>query len=105
MWIWIAVVVLALVILGAATVPLVGRLSALQRAAARLQRRQAEAMKLQQSAAMLEQTLLGLQQRAELTQERIEAIAPGLIEKWSSQFRLGGGTVRRSSPVVRDFRG
>ena len=74
--IWIAVVVLALLILGVAAARLFGRLGGLQRAAAKLQRRQAEAMRLQESAATLEQTVLGLQQRAETLQERLAALSP-----------------------------
>ena len=77
LWIWIAVVVIALIIMGSAVVSLLGRLSGLRRAAVRLQRRQSEAMKLQRGAEKLQHTVLGLQQRAELTQERIAAIKPG----------------------------
>jgi uncharacterized protein YlxW (UPF0749 family) len=81
MWIWIAVVVAALIILGVAVVPLLGRLGGLQRAAVRLQRRQAEAARLQEGAAVLEQNVLRLQQRAEQMQARIEAIKPALHRK------------------------
>jgi Sec-independent protein translocase protein TatA len=70
MWIWIAVVVLALLVLGAVSVPLLGKLSGLQRAVRRLQLRQAEVTKVQQGAARLESTLLGLQERAETMRER-----------------------------------
>jgi hypothetical protein len=77
MWIVIAVVVLALVVLVAVTIPVVGRLSGLQRAMLRLQRRQEEAMKLQEGAAELEQTMLGLQRRAETMQERLAIITAG----------------------------
>jgi Sec-independent protein translocase protein TatA len=77
MWIWIAVVVVAVFILGAAVVPLVGRLAGLQRAAVKLQRRQGEAMRLQQGAETLQQTLLGLQERAEEMQLHIQSIKPG----------------------------
>jgi hypothetical protein len=77
MWIVIGVVVLALVLLVAVTVPVVGRLSGLRRAVLRLQRRQEEAMRLQQGAAELEQTMLGLQRRAETMQERLAVIQAG----------------------------
>jgi hypothetical protein len=75
LWIWIAVVVVALIILVVAGVRLFGRLGGLQRAA-RLQRRQADAMKLQEAAGELEQTLLGVQERAEAMQERLAALSP-----------------------------
>jgi hypothetical protein len=64
MWIVIGVVVLALVLLVAVTVPVVGRLSGLRRAVLRLQRQ-------------LEQTMLGLQRRAETMQERLAVIQAG----------------------------
>lgn len=76
MWIWIAVGVLALIILLAVGVRLVGRLDGLRRAALRLQKRQAEAAKLQESAAELQDTVLAVQQRAELAQEHIAALSP-----------------------------
>ena len=63
MWIWIAVGVIAMVILGTAAGRLLGRLGALRRAAARLQRRQADALRLQEEAAVLEQTVAALQER------------------------------------------
>jgi hypothetical protein len=69
MWIWIAVGVLALVILATAGGRLLGRLGALRRAADRLQQRQAEAMRLQQEAAVLKQSVAALQ-------ERIAALRP-----------------------------
>jgi flagellar biosynthesis/type III secretory pathway M-ring protein FliF/YscJ len=81
MWIWIAAVVFALIVLAFAVVPLLGRLAGLQRAAVKLRRRQAEAMKLQEGAAVLEQTLLGVQQRADTLQERLAAISPGADRK------------------------
>jgi hypothetical protein len=77
MWIVIAAVVLGLIILVAVSVPVVRRLSGLQRAALRLQRRQAEAMTLQAGAETLEQTVLGLQERAETMQDWIELIRAG----------------------------
>jgi hypothetical protein len=77
MWIVIAVVVLALVVLVTVTLPVIGRLSGLQRAVLRLQRRQDDAMRLQAGAAELEQTMLGLQRRAETMQERLAVITAG----------------------------
>ncbi|MCA2219443.1 hypothetical protein LDL48_42350 [Wangella sp. NEAU-J3] len=77
MWIVIAVVVLALVLLVAVTVPVVGRLSALQRAVLRLERRQGEATQLQEGAAELQETLAGLERRAETMQERLAVIQAG----------------------------
>ena len=74
LWIWVAVVVLALIVLGAAAAPLLGKLGGLRRAAVKLQGRQAEALRLRQAAATLEQTLLGLQRRAETTQDWLAAI-------------------------------
>ena len=74
LWVWIAVVVIGLVVLGSAALSLLGRLSVLQHAAVRLQRRQAEATQLQEGAAVLEQSVLGLQQRAEVMQEKIAVI-------------------------------
>ncbi|TDO31287.1 hypothetical protein [Paractinoplanes brasiliensis] len=76
MWIWIAVVVVALIILLAVGVRLAGRLDGLGRAALRLRKRQAEAAKLQESAAELQVTVLAVQQRAELAQEHIAALSP-----------------------------
>lgn len=62
LWVWLAVVVFALIVLGAAAVRLLGRLGGLRRAVGRLGRRQAEAVRLQESLARL--------------QERAAAIAP-----------------------------
>jgi nitrate/nitrite-specific signal transduction histidine kinase len=73
LWIWIAAVVLALIVLVGAAVPVLRQLGGLRRAATRLQRRQADAMKLQAAAGELEQTLAGLQERAETLQERLAA--------------------------------
>jgi hypothetical protein len=78
LWVWIAVVVVALIILGSAIMSVAGRLAGLQRAAGRLRRRQQEAMKLEQGAAVLEQSVLGLRERAEVTQERVASIQAGL---------------------------
>jgi len=77
MWIVIAAVVVGLIILVAASVPLLGRLSRLRRAAAKLERRQAEAMALQAGVARLEQTVLQVQKRAETMQEGIALIKAG----------------------------
>ena len=74
MWIWIAVVVVAVIVLGAAGVRLLGRLDGLRRAAARLRLRQADAARLQQSALALQETVLEVQRRAELTQEHVAAL-------------------------------
>ena len=76
MWIWIAVVVLAVLILGVAAAKLLGRLGGLRRAAVRLQWRQDEARKLQETAAELQRTLAGVQQRTGTVQNRIARIAP-----------------------------
>ena len=70
MWIWIAVVVVAVIILGAAGVRLLGRLDGLRRAALRLQKRQADAARVQESALVLQETVLEVQKRTELIQER-----------------------------------
>ena len=77
MWIVIAVVVAGLIILVAVTLPVLGRLSALRRAAVKLQRRQDEAMALQAGVARLEQTVLQVQQRAETMQDGIAVIKAG----------------------------
>jgi hypothetical protein len=77
-WVWVAVVVVGLIILGSAIMSVVGRLSGLRRAAVKLQRRQQEALKLQEGAAVLEQTVLGLQRRAEVMQDRVAVIQAGL---------------------------
>jgi hypothetical protein len=77
MWIVIAAVVIGLVILVAVSLPVVGRLSGLQRALLRLQRRQADAMKLQARAETLIQGLLDLEQRAYALEERIALMKGG----------------------------
>lgn len=77
LWIWIAVVVVGLIILGVAAVRLFGRLAGLRRAARRLLRRQSEVTKLQAGVAALEQSLLGLQQRGETLQQRMAVISTG----------------------------
>ena len=70
MWTWIAVVVLGLIILGAAAAPLLGKLDGLRRALVRLQRRQAEAMRLQEDAVELERTVAEIQARVETIAQR-----------------------------------
>jgi len=77
-WVWVAVVVVALIIMGSAIMSVLGRLSGLERAARKLQARQAEAMRLQEGAVVLERSVLAVQERAELMQERVEAIQAGL---------------------------
>jgi hypothetical protein len=66
MWIWIAVVVVAVVVMGAAGVRLLGRLDGLRRAALRLQKRQTDAARLQQDVLALQETVLEVQKRAEV---------------------------------------
>ncbi len=88
MWIVIAAVVAGLVILVAVSVPVVGRLAELRRAAVRLQRRQQEAAALQESAQTLERTLLGLQRRTATMADRLAVIKAG----------RGGGTGRHAGP-------
>ncbi|WP_285549606.1 hypothetical protein [Actinoplanes regularis] len=78
MWVWIAVLAIALIVLVVAAVRLLGRLSELRRAAGKLQRRQEEAMRLRAGAAKLEQTLRAVQQRAGKAQEQAEQIRAGL---------------------------
>jgi hypothetical protein len=91
MWIVIAAVVAGLIILVAVSVPVVGRLSALQRAAARLQRRQQEVMALQEGAQALEQTLVVLQRKAGTMEERLAVIKAG----------RGEGTGKHAWPARR----
>lgn len=78
LWVWIAVVVVSLIIVGWAALSLLGRLSVFQHATVRLQRRQQEAMKLQEGAAVLEQSVLAVQERAEVMQGRVATIQAGL---------------------------
>jgi hypothetical protein len=77
LWVWIAVVVIALVILVSAAVPLLGRLGGLQRAMRRMQLRQGEAIKLQEKAAVLERTVLEVQGRADEMQRKIATLSGG----------------------------
>jgi hypothetical protein len=74
MWIVIAVVVVGVIVLVAAVVPVLGRLSGLRRAVAKAQRRQADAMKLRAAADGLERSLVALQERALETQRRVAVI-------------------------------
>lgn len=91
MWIVIAAVVAGLIILVAVTLPVVGRLSALRRAAVKLQRRQSEAVALQAELTRLEQTVLQVQKRAETMQEGIAVIKAG----------RGAGTGKHALPGHR----
>ena len=71
LWIWIAVVVVAVVIMGIAAWQLLGRLGSLGRAAVKLQHRQDEVRALQSVAEELQQTVANLEKRAgELAQNR-----------------------------------
>ncbi|MEU8818936.1 hypothetical protein [Actinoplanes sp. NPDC048796] len=62
MWIWIAVVVVALVILGFAGGRLLGPLGGLRRAVVKLQRRQAEVLELQKEVEALQRKAESLPQ-------------------------------------------
>ncbi|WP_433797708.1 hypothetical protein [Actinoplanes sp. CA-252034] len=77
MWVWIAVVVIALFVLIFAASRVIGRLPALRRAAGKLERRRDEALVLQQSAERLQATVQGLQERAERAQAKVEVIKAG----------------------------
>jgi uncharacterized protein YlxW (UPF0749 family) len=77
MWVWIAVVVIALLVLIFAASRVLGRLPALRRAAGKLEKRRDEALVLQQSAERLQATVQGLQERAERAQEKVEEIKAG----------------------------
>ena len=90
MWIVIGAVVAGLIILVAVSLPVVGRLSALHRAAVRLQRRQVEAMALQEGAQRLEHTLLGVQRRAETMAERLAVIKAGRGDDIGKHARPSG---------------
>ncbi|MDI6100122.1 hypothetical protein QLQ12_16080 [Actinoplanes sp. NEAU-A12] len=74
MWVWIAVVVIALIVLIFAASRLLGRLPGLRRAALKLQRRQEEALGLQAGAEQLQETMLGLQERAERAHDKVAQI-------------------------------
>ncbi|GAA2594376.1 hypothetical protein GCM10010435_86720 [Winogradskya consettensis] len=77
LWIVVAVVVLALIILGASVLSVMGRLSGLDRALRRLLLRQEQATRLQQGAEELQEKIEGLQKRAELAQEQVAVIKAG----------------------------
>ncbi|AGL18569.1 hypothetical protein [Actinoplanes sp. N902-109] len=77
LWIVLAVVVVALIILGAAVASVVGRLSGLDRALRRLLLRREQAEKLQTDALALEEAVAGLQQRAETAQQQVAIIKAG----------------------------
>ena len=88
LWIVVGVVVLALVVLVAAVMTVVGRLSALERAMRRLVLRREQAEKLQAGAAVLERSVAALQERAAIAQEQVAIIKAGHGEpngKHSSQ--------------------
>ncbi|NMO53510.1 hypothetical protein HH310_20280 [Actinoplanes sp. TBRC 11911] len=71
LWIWIAVVVVAVVIMGVVAARLLGRLGGLARAAAKLQHRRDEAMALQAVAEELQRTVANLEERVgELSRNR-----------------------------------
>ncbi|MEU7904746.1 hypothetical protein [Actinoplanes sp. NPDC049118] len=76
-WIVIAVVVLGVIILVAAALSVLGRLSGLERAGRKLERRRQEAEKLQERAAVLERSVARVQDRAELMQARLTVIKAG----------------------------
>ena len=76
LWVWVAVVVVASIILIGAAVPLLGRLGGLRRAALALNRRLAEVTQLQAAAGELERTVAGVQERADAVQERLATLAP-----------------------------
>jgi hypothetical protein len=63
LWVWIAVVVIALVILVASAAPLLGKLGGLRRAVSRLRLRQEQALKLQEKLLVLEETVAQVEAR------------------------------------------
>ncbi|SDS19030.1 hypothetical protein [Actinoplanes derwentensis] len=77
MWVWIAVVAIALIVLSAVAMKVLGRLHGLERAARKLQHRQEEALELQAGAERLQVTLEALQERAELAHDQVEQIKAG----------------------------
>jgi biopolymer transport protein ExbB/TolQ len=77
LWIVIAVVVVALIILGASVLSVLGRLSGLDRAMRRLLLRREQAEKLQGDVQELQQVIAGLEQRAQTAQEQVAAIKAG----------------------------
>ncbi len=73
-WIVVAVCVVALLVLGLAVQPVLGRLGALREAAVGLLDRQRDAMALQVRAEKLAATVQALQERAELAGEQVTGI-------------------------------
>lgn len=63
LWVWIAVVVIALVILVASAAPLLGKLGGLRRAVSRLRLRQEQALKLQEKLLVLQETVAQVEAR------------------------------------------
>jgi hypothetical protein len=74
MWIVIAVVIVAVILLVAAVVSVLGRLSGLRRAMLRLHRWQQEATQVQAATAEVERTLIALRERAEEAERRVAVI-------------------------------
>ena len=70
LWVWIAVVVLALIILAVTAGRLLGRLGTLGRAVARARHRSEDVAKLQVKLAALEQTVLAVQEKTEAMADR-----------------------------------
>ncbi|MEU6077290.1 hypothetical protein [Micromonospora sp. NPDC047074] len=73
-WIVLAVVLFALVVLGLAVRPVLGRLPRLRRAAVALQRRATEAEALRESAEALQTRAEALQEQLDTTQRRLAVI-------------------------------
>ena len=63
LWVWIAVVVIALVILVASAAPLLGKLGGLRRAVSRLRLRQEQALKVQEKLLVLQETVAQVEAR------------------------------------------
>ena len=63
LWVWIAVVVIAVVILVASAAPLLGKLGGLRRAVSRLRLRQEQALKLQEKLLVLQETVAQVEAR------------------------------------------
>lgn len=76
-WIVVAVVVVSLLILGAAVMSLLGRLTGLRRAVRRLLLRQEQALKLAKRAGVLTESIAALQERAESAQQQVAVIKAG----------------------------
>jgi hypothetical protein len=73
-WIVVAVCVVALLILGLAVQPVLGRLGALREAAVGLLERQHDVLALQARAETLTATVQALQERAELAGEQVAVL-------------------------------